>query len=447
MVCHLLTRPRLTLRIGVLSQWFSPETGAAAVPGVLARALAERGHDIQVLTGFPNYPDGKLASGYRVQRRLDEHGGPGVAIRRVALYPSHSSTIGGRFLNFSSFALSASLSGVNVLRDMDAIWVYNSPATVGLPSLLASAHNGPPHLMHIMDLWPDSILFSGLVKGRTYDAAARILGAWCDLTYRRASAIACTTEGAVNLLIQRGVPETKLHYIPVWTDESVYFPRPYDLELAEDLHVTGDFTILYAGNLGGAQGLEHFLEVCYRVRDLTGLKVLIAGSGTSDFELRRQANSMQLENVQFLGRWPTEDMGRLLSISDLNLVSLRDTPLAAITMPSKLPAILASGRAVLARANGEVARIVRESGAGFVAKQDNVAGLENAVREAYAAGKESMARMGSMGSSYYRRHLSLNKSAGSVEALLQNIAESSQMNQSAIRKKTLCQVIARPDLV
>ena len=421
------------MRIGVLSQWYSPETGAAAVPGVLARSLAERGHQVQVLTGYPNYPTGKVASGYRVHRRMDECDGPAVAVRRVALYPSHSPKIGSRFLNYSTFALSASVSGVNVLRDVDAIWVYNSPATVGLPSLLASACNGPPHLMHVMDLWPDSILFSGLVEGRTYDAMARLLGAWCELTYRRASAIAATTQGTIDLLVQRGVPETKLHYIPVWADESIYFPRQYDQDLAEDLGVIDNFTLLYAGNLGGAQGLGHLLDVCHHVRDLSGLKVLIAGSGTADLQLRRQAETMQLRNVHFLGQWPAEDMGRLLSITDLNLVSLSDNPLASVTMPSKLPAIMASGHAVLAWASGEVARIVSESGGGIVVEPENVADFERAIREAYASGKESMARMGDAGSTYYHRHLSLNESVDAVEKLLQVIAESSGRSDLSTR--------------
>jgi colanic acid biosynthesis glycosyl transferase WcaI len=117
--------------------------------------------------------------------------------------------------------------------------------------------------------------------------------------------------------------------------------------------------------------------------------------------------------------------GRLLSISDLNLVSLINTPLSSVIMPSKLPAILASGHAVLAWANGEVARIVTESGGGIVVEPEDIAGLEQAIREAYASGKESTARMARMGGMYYHRHLSLNKSVDAVEDLLHLIAESS----------------------
>ena len=154
----------LTLRFGILSQWYDPEPGSAAVPGVLARSLVARGHSVQVVTGFPNYPTGEIMEGYRLARRLDEQADGGVGVRRVALYPSHDGSSWHRFANYGSFALSATASGLGLLRKLDSIWVYNSPATVGLPSWLTSAAGGPPHLMHVLDLWPDSIAFSGMAE-------------------------------------------------------------------------------------------------------------------------------------------------------------------------------------------------------------------------------------------------------------------------------------------
>jgi glycosyltransferase involved in cell wall biosynthesis len=412
------------MRIGVLSQWYAPETGGGSVPGVLARSLAERGHEVQVVTGFPNYPTGQIAPGYQIQRKLDECDGPRVAVRRVALYPNHGQTTVKRFLNYSSFALSAATSGMRKLRNVDAIWVYNSPATVGLPSILASTFRGPPHLMHVMDLWPDSILLSGLVDRPTYEVMARVLESWSELTYRQASAIACTSRGTIDLLVQRGVPENKLHYIPVWTDESVYFPAPYDEELAEQLGVCDRFTLLYAGSLGRAQGLDDFLKVCGRLRDVDELRILIVGSGVLDSQLRKQAEEMKLQNVRFLGQLPAAEMGRLLSISDLNLVSLRkDDLLASIALPSKLPGILASAHAVLAWATGEVARIINDSGAGIVVAPGDAGGLETAVRSAVTSGKASMACLGAKGRSYYQTHLSLESCVDAIENLLRSIAE------------------------
>lgn len=408
------------MRIGILSQWYPPEPGSASVPGVLARALASRGHEVVVATGFPNYPLGRIAPGYRMRWRTDERDGD-VLVRRVALYPSHDRSKLRRTLNYASFAASATASATSLLRAVDAIWVYNSPATVGLPSAAASVADGPPHLMHVMDLWPDSILFSGLAGGRTYQAMAGVLDRWCAWTYRRAEAIACISRGMVDELAARGVPPTKLHYVPIWTDEEQYRPLPPDEQLRRELGIEDAFVLLYAGNLGDTQGLDGLLEVGQRITDLP-VRILLAGSGTAEDRLRADTRRRGLTNVTFLGRWPADDMGRLLSVADVALVSLSDDPLTVMTMPSKLPAILAAGRPVLAWASGEVARTVRAGGCGFVADPGDVGQLEGAVREAYRAGPGGRGRLAAAARRHYRAEFSLQSGVDAVEALLGDLA-------------------------
>jgi glycosyltransferase involved in cell wall biosynthesis len=191
-----------------------------------------------------------------------------------------------------------------------------------------------------MDVWPDSILLSGLVGGHSYKAIEQSLQMWTDLTYRKASAIACTTQGAVDLLVQRGVAETKLHCIPGWIDEGIYYPAPYDWELGEKLGILDKFTLLYAGSLGSAQALDQFLVVCERLREVEGLRILIAGSGVLESQLRRHAKVMKLDNVRFLGQWAAGEMGRLLSVSDLNLLaSSRQAALSSLGQTAKSRAL------------------------------------------------------------------------------------------------------------
>ncbi len=410
------------MRIAILSQWYQPEPGAAVVPSVLARSLAERGHEVQVVTGFPNYPSGRLAAGYRMRRRLDENESSGLSVRRVALYPNHGRSAIKRGTNYISFAVSASVSGLKLLRSSDAIWVYNSPATVGMPSMLASVAGGPPHAMHVMDLWPDSIFLGGFGEGKGRHLLAQMLASWCDLTYKHASAIACTSYGIADVLAERGVPRAKLRHIPIWTDENVFFERPYDIELADELGVRDKFVVLYAGTLGGAQGLRGFLEVCQRLQDLVDIEILIAGSGTGEYELRDLATSMKISNTKFLGLWPSKDMGRLIALSDVNLVSLKADLLSRITIPSKLYGILASGRALVAWADGELAQIVEKSGAGLIAKPGDIDELEDAIRRLHSVGKTAVRDLGQRGRRYYEQNLSLDKGVDSVEAMLKGIA-------------------------
>jgi putative colanic acid biosynthesis glycosyltransferase WcaI len=302
------------------------------------------------------------------------------------------------------------------------VWVYNSPATIGLPSMLASWRGGPPHLMHVMDLWPDSIAFSGLTGGRVYQAMAAVLDRWCRVTYRRAAAIACISRGIVDELIARGVPPERLHYIPVWTDEEIYRPLPYDASLARRLGVDGCFTVLYAGNLGRAQSLDGLLETAGRLQHIENLRFLVAGGGTEAERLRRLASDERLDNVHFLGRWPAGDMGRLMAISDLNVVSLSADPLSEVTMPSKLPGILACARPVLGWATGEVARVVQEAGAGHTVKPGDVDDFVHTLRRMCGNGREEMRRVGERGEQYYRTRLSLGAGVRAVEGLLEEIA-------------------------
>jgi glycosyltransferase involved in cell wall biosynthesis len=417
------------VKFGILSQWFDPEPGSAAVPGVLARALVERGHQVQVVTGFPNYPTGKVADGYRIRWRHDEAAasGPvaGPAVRRVALYPSHDRSAWRRLANYGSFALSASAAALPALRGADAVWVYNSPATVGLPSALASAGGGPPHLMHVLDLWPDSIAFSGLAGGRAYARMAPLLERWCAFTYRQAAAIACISRGTLDQLKARGVPPAKLHYVPVWTNEHLHRPRDRDTPLAEALGVADSFVVLYAGNLGDAQGLDGLVEACARLGDLPRLRCLVAGSGTAEGRLRARAERLRLTNLTFLGRWPAADMGGLMSIGDVHVVSLNDHPLASITMPSKLPATLASGRAVCAVATGETARVVEHAGAGWTVPPGDPCALAGALRAAYAMGREGTAEVGGRARRYYEAELALDRGVDTIEGLLTEMAAAS----------------------
>jgi putative colanic acid biosynthesis glycosyltransferase WcaI len=410
------------MRFAILSQWYDPEPGSAAVSGVLARGLRERGHSVQVVTGFPNYPDGRLAPGYRLQPRLDEKTAEGIRIRRVPLYPSHDRSPWRRVANYSSFALSAAASAVPTLRRSDAIWVYNSPATVGLPSCLASAAGGPPHLMHVVDLWPDSVSYSGMASAG-YDRVEPLVERWCRFTYRRAAGVAAISQGLCAELVARGVPPAKVRYIPVWIDEERHRPRPRDPALAAELDVADDFVLLYAGNLGEAQGLDQLLEICARLRDLPRFRCLIAGTGIAEKRLRERAASLRLDNVTFLGRWPATDIGRLMSIGDVHLVSLADHPLSSLTFPSKLTATLASGRAVVVVASGEAARVVVEAQAGWAVAPGDAIGLESALRTSHSLGRQGNGRIGINARRYYDRELSTSRSIDAVEASLIELVE------------------------
>ncbi|MFB9236880.1 glycosyltransferase family 4 protein [Plantactinospora siamensis] len=407
------------MRIGLLTQWFDPEPGPASLPGVLARGLADRGHEVRVLTGFPNYPTGRLAAGYRLSRRMDEIR-DGVRVRRVALYPSHDASAARRLLTYASFASSALVSGMDALRGLDVLWVSNSPITVALPMWYARYAQRIPLVLHVLDVWPEHAEATGFGWG---GPGRRIvegcMSAWCSAMYRSAARVAHISPGVGDLLIRRGVPAEKLRYVPMWADEN----RPATSgDLRVELGIGADQVVLvYAGTLGAAQGLDTLLDACARLAD-PRLTVLIAGSGVAEDRLRAQAATAGLTNVRFLGRLPRERMPALMAAADACFVSLRRSVMAAYTMPSKVQATLAAGRAMLAAADGDVAAVARESGAGLTARPGDAASVADGLRELCELGREKLELLGRAGRAHYERAFSVAAGVRRIEAALTSAA-------------------------
>jgi len=411
---------RKHMRVGLLTQFYDPEPGPAALPGVLARGLVARGHEVQVLTGFPNYPAGVIAPGYRMQRVLDEVL-DGVNVRRVALYANHDASAMRRITNYASFGASALASGLGVLRGLDALWVNYSPITVAWPMWAARYGLKIPQVAHVLDLWPDTLLASGFMRGgHTYRLAEAGLNAWCNGMYRASESVAYISPSVGAILQRRGVPAEKLHYVPMWADERIFSPSRNDLR--KELSIPEDtIVLLYAGALGEAQGLTTLVEACAKTGD-PRFMCLIAGSGISESALRQRAEDLEASNIRFLGRLPQEKMTQLMATGDFNYIGLRPHALSPITMPSKTQASLASGRPLLVAAQGDVANVIYESHAGFVADPADAASIAEAIRAACVLGREKLRVMGSDAHDYYARTFSADHGVRRIETLLAHAA-------------------------
>jgi colanic acid biosynthesis glycosyl transferase WcaI len=403
------------MHIGMVSQWYDPEEGSPAVAGAIARSLVALGHHVDVLTSFPNYPTGKVYPGYRMRPYQYEYRS-GVHVHRVPLVPSHDRSAlrrAGSYLSFAAFASTR----FGLLRRADAWLVYSSPATAALPAMLAQATFGRPYVLHIQDLWPDTVTESGFLReGRTLATATRAMGAFCAASYRRAAAIAVTSPGMTEILRERGVPADRLAFAPNWVDESVFQPRQRDKALAHQLGIDG-FVVMYAGSLGDLQGLDTVVEAAAQVSDLSDVQFVFVGSGVAEPRLRAAARG--LSNVVFLGRHPVDAMTDLMAISDVQLVSLKDVPLFHATLPSKVQAALATGRAVLGAAPGDTGRLIERSNAGIVVPPADAAALAAAVRRLHALEPHERAAMGERGRAFYLEHLSERVGSATLAGLLQ----------------------------
>lgn len=411
------------MQFGIYSQWYDPEPGPAALPGIYARELSARGHAVRVLTGFPNYPAGRLYDGYLGHRPVVEYRDR-IAIRRVPLIPSHSGSAAGRVANYLSFAASAGLLNSRAFKDSDAFWVYNSPATVGIPLLLRKRKTARPFLLHVQDLWPESVVHSGMMPGGRFGALAEsLLHALVARVESAADHIAVISPSVQECLIGRGVPLAKVSYVPNPTDEGLFYPRTRDPAVRRKLGGEDDVVIMYGGNLGHVQALDLVIDAMALLRDHPEIKLVLVGSGIAEAALRDQVARLGLTSVRFHGRVPPGDVPDLMAAADVQLVSLRADPFLAMTIPSKIQAILASAQPILGVLEGDGAAVIRQAGAGLVCSPGNPADIAAALLD--LAGRDGATRrlLGRAGYDHYRLHMSAGMAGDAVEKLLIRMAQ------------------------
>ena len=402
----------------MLSHWFDPEGGAAAGPGTIARALQTRGHEVDVLTGYPIYPAGRVFDGYRVRPYMRESI-RGVTVHRVPAYPSHDDNPGRRMANYLSYAATSTLAAPSVLGKSDVVFVYSSPATAATAAGPLRALRGVPYVMQIQDLWPDTVTSSGFVDKSASSRIERLLHLYCDETYRRAAHIAVISPGMADMLVSRGVPPTKISVIPNWAEESSFRPVPKDPNLGAELELDRKFTIMYAGNLGEMQNLETFIEAASLLRGRHDIGFALVGAGVRKDSLVEQVNELGLDNVTFVGPQPFERMADILALADAQLVSLKDAPLYRVTMPSKVQANMAAGMPIIAAVAGDAARVVENAQCGRSVPPGDPHALAAAVRELADLEQNDRTELGRRARDYYRANFSEKIVGDTLEAILQ----------------------------
>jgi len=405
------------MRILILSQWYDPEPTFKGL--LFAKELSKLGHSVEVLTGFPNYPGGKLYDGYKIkffQREVISD----IPVIRVPLYPSHDSNPIKRILNYTSFALSASLLGFFLVKRPDVIYVYHPPATIGLPALFLHLLRRAPFVYDIQDLWPDTLAASGMLDN---SAALWIIEKWCRFIYSQAAKIVVLSPGFREMLIRRGVPEHKIEVIYNWCEDDKIQATARNEDLAREFGMVGRFNIVFAGTMGKAQALDAVLDAALLLRDkLSKVQFVFVGGGIDVGRLKEKTIEQGLTNVCFLSRRPISEIGNILNLADVLLVHLKDDPLFRITIPSKTQAYMAAGRPILMCVKGDAAALVEKAGAGLTCKPEGPQDIAGAVEKFYNMTREELDLMGHNGKRFYEQELSLRIGARRFEEIFQSVA-------------------------
>ena len=422
------------MRVIFLTITFDPEPGALrGLP--LAKWLAARGYDIKVLTAFPQYPEGRIYPGYRVrlwQREVMD----GIPVLRVPIYPSHDTSAVRRIGTYLSFALASSTIGASLIGPADAVYLYEPPPTNGLASLVLKFFRGTPIVHHIADMWPETVIESGMIRGsQTKKIANYVLGKWCRFLYRQAQVMTVLSPGFKRLLVERGVPESKIEVIYNWTDEETFRPVERDAALGRELGFEGRFNIVYAGNLGPLQGVDTFIRAAALLKDNPLIQIVLIGTGPKEEEAKRLAAQLGAGNVRFLSRRQYWEMPKINALADVLLVHLRDIPFLHTTIPSKVQVSLASGRPILTGVRGDAADLVREAGAGVVCEPEDPAEMAQTMLKMSRMPKEQLEAMGTRGRVYYLSHLSLDIAGEKMDAVFRRVEASRQQGQAKSTQK------------
>jgi colanic acid biosynthesis glycosyl transferase WcaI len=409
----------MAIRVLLLTQWFDPEPTFKGM--VFARELVRQGFEVEVLTGFPNYPCGKVYPGYRI-KLLQREVIDGVQVTRVPLYPNHDHSAIKRVLNYASFAASSLVYGLFVARRADVIYAYHPPLTVGITASLVRLFRRIPVVYDIQDMWPDTLRATGMLNNAR---ALNAVEAVCQWVYRRVDHMVVLSPGFKRLLMQRGVPESKLKVIYNWADE-VALAVPQG-QLPESFPSAKQFRIVFAGNMGKAQALDAVLDAAALLQT-RGSRVcfVMLGGGVEVNRLKQRTVDLRLHNVVFLPPVPMAEVGTLLHAADALLVHLRKDPLFEITIPSKTQAYMTVGKPLLMAVDGDAADLVLQSNGGVVAESENAEALADAAEGLAALPSEQLLAMGQRARRYYQDHLALSVGVAEFGAIFRQLTSKAQ---------------------
>lgn len=405
------------MRILFVSQLFDPENSIKGLD--FARRLKALGHDIEVVTTYPSYPGGKVYPGYHQKWRQVDHV-DGVKIVRLPTYISHGTSAAKRLLSYASFGLVAGLYALFGTRKADVIYAYYPPVVVGALALFVGAIRRTPYVYDVQDLWPEALVATGNIqRGGKIESW---INRFCNSIYHRAARVVVLSEGYRRALVSKGVPRKKVVRVFNWCDES----RMRTACAGKPISMSADhFNILYAGNLGTAQALEHVIDAARLMHERGEHRVrfLFLGAGVAETELRNRAKKYGLDNVQFLPRVSVDEVGDYLTAADALLVHLADEPVFEITIPQKTQAYMLAGRPILMAVRGEAGEIIKDAGAGFVVEPCKPEPLAAAATAMSRLPADELKEMADRGSAFYKANMSMENGVRAIDDLLKSVVD------------------------
>ncbi|WP_411812269.1 glycosyltransferase family 4 protein [Chryseobacterium scophthalmum] len=399
------------MKILIVTQYFYPENFKS---NDLAFELKKRGHDVTVLTGLPNYPEGEIFEGYGIFKNRKQVIN-GVKIIRSLLLPRGKGGGLRLFINYYSFAFFASVKAffLRLNNRFDAVIVHEpSPITQYYPALLINKIWKTPVYFWVMDLWPESLSIAGGVKNKF------VLNYYTNVIkkfYKNAEKILITSKGFRGAINEKGNFDDKIVYFPNWAEDAISegnknFPIP---ELPKG------FKVMFAGNIGEAQDLDSIMKAALELKDEKHIQFILVGDGrkmpfVKDFVDQNNLN----DTISIMGRFPVEAMSSFFDKADVMLVTLKDDPIFNLTVPAKLQAYMSASKPIVAMLNGEGSENIIDAECGFTVSAGNYVGLSETILKASLLSADDLRILGENSRSYYERYFKMSACISNLENII-----------------------------
>lgn len=398
------------MRILIITQYFWPENFKI---NVLALELKNKGHEVCVLTGLPNYPNGKILGNYSFWKNNDEEWN-GIKIFRSKLIPRFSGKGVNLFFNYISFAFFSSIKLLfKIKKKPDLIFVYEpSPITVGIPAIVGKMKfKNIPIYFWVQDLWPDSLKDTGALKNK------HILNFVDKLTrfiYKKSDIILVQSEAFTEYIVKQGVLAINIKYFPNPTEN---FYKVTEIKKEYSKLFPKGFNLLFAGNIGEAQSFDTLISAAHKLKELHyPIFWNIFGDGRAKDHFKRKVFELNLdETFIFKGSFESEEMPNLFACSDALIVSLKKSKIFSLTIPAKVQSYLACGKPIIGSIDGEGAKILNQSKAGLVSDAEDVDNLVKNIIKLYNLNEIERLTLGLNGRAYYEREFAMEKLVDKLE--------------------------------
>lgn len=401
------------MKILIVSQYFWPENFSI---NKIASFLVEQGHDVDVVTGIPNYPQGIYFDGYGLDKNREQEY-QGAHIKRV--YLKARGTKGGDkrlILNYLSYVVSAGWELLKRRKSAyDVIFVYAmSPISQAFPAMLLRFLNNTPICLYVGDLWPDTLFSHGVNGG----LIKKIVTFICSKVYKSSDKIIVVNGSFVKPVTQYSGGKKDIVYIPQSVD-NFYRPLVSTKKLRNQLGLNDDeFIVTFAGNLGYAQSVLTVVKAAHLLISEAHIHFVFIGDGTLRAKCEGYCNEHKISNCHFVGRKLQEEMPDLISDSDVMLVTLKNQGNYNLTLPGRTQAFMACGKPIICCANGETARVISEAKCGLVGEAENEEKLAENVLSMYKMGNSGLKDFSRNALLYSKTHYCQEKMLHNVEKVL-----------------------------